>query len=215
MKKIYSLSLMFILTLALVGSASALRWPTNASYRVTTMGGATLAIEDETTALTIFNHQNPAGLALNKKENRLDIGLNYLYDSVVTESAFLKDANDTTTLELVRPGAEYRGLTYWLGDQFVVRAGIEGMLVTNQMTQTPAVGDEVKDALNLSGLGGGASVGYKTDSGLALGGGISYLGAGGKPDDKLGFNPYLDFGGTSDKTGCNLQPIELGCWCRL
>lgn len=211
MKRIYWLPLMFILSFMLVGFASALRWPTNASYRVTTMGDAALAIEDETTALTIFNHQNPAGLALNKKENRIDVGLDYLLDSVDTEYPVLKDSDDTTTLELIRPGAEYRGLTYWLGDQLVVRAGIEGMLVTNQQTKTPIVGGETKNALNLSGLGGGASVAYKTESGLAFGGGISYLGAGGELDNPAGlYDIYSLIGGTTDKVEVTSNLLNWG-----
>jgi len=158
-----------------VGSASAVKWLTDTSDRVGAMGGINLAVEDETTAITPFNHENLAGLALNSRMNRLDLGL--VYQSQVSElSGYGKDT--MTDMELTRPGAEYRGLTYWLNDSFVARIGVEAISMSS--ASSPTGGTEQK--LNFSGLGGGVSAAYLFDFGLALGAGVTYTGAGGKPD---------------------------------
>lgn len=160
----------------MVGSASATKWLTDASYRVQAMGGATLGIEDETTALTVFNHENLAGLVLNAKQNRLDLGLVYNTDVVDTPNV---GKSTTTDLELTRPGAEYRGLTYWVNDALVLRGGIEGMMISS-VDKPASGGTDQKN--NFSGMGGGVSAAYKLPFGLALGAGVVYTGAGGKPD---------------------------------
>ncbi|MCK5241513.1 hypothetical protein KAR34_03580 [bacterium] len=205
MKKtlIFALTVCFATTLA--SSVLALRWLDNMSYRVETMGGATLAIEDETTALTAYNHENCAGLAFEKKMNRLDGGLMYSstnYSQDITGGTYKVTSSD---MALTRPGAEYRGVTYWLGDDLVIKAGIEGMLINATMT-TEVGGTSTEEKIDFSGLGGGAGLVYKTDFGLALGAGLKYIGAGGKPDPLDGsFDVYrmiaLMFGttGTTDK----------------
>lgn len=211
MKKLLLLSLVCCLTAALASPAAALRWPDNQSYRVNTMGGATLGIEDETTAITSFNHQNIAGVSLNKKENRSDLGL--IYGTTTTEveypapiSTTLKDT--TSDMELSRPGAEYRGITYWLDDNMVVRAGIEGMLMSGKTSVTTPLGTD-EEGLSFSGLGGGASFGYLFDGGLAVGVGATYVGAGGKPDSLDGqFDVYG--GGNTDKVEISASVLSWG-----
>lgn len=160
----------------MVGSASALRWLGNSSYRVQSMGNATLGIEDETTALTVFNHQNSAGLVLNPRLNRLDLGL--IYASEVTDTPNV--SKDTkTTLALARPGGEYRGLTFWANDSLAFRAGIEGMQIST--VSTPS-GGGTEQKLNFAGMGAGAAGAFKTDFGLAVGAALKFLGGAGKPD---------------------------------
>ncbi len=211
MKKLILLSLAVCFSLALSSPALALRWPDNMSYRVGTMGGATLAIEDETTALTIFNHQNHAGVALNKKENRSDLGLTYRSTNEKTEYTTFTREDTTTGMELERPGAEYRGMTYWLDDSLVIRAGIEGLMMSGKTTITPIVGSVVEEGLGFSGLGGGASISYLFDGGFAIGGGASYIGAGGKPDDLTGaYNVYAGFGGTTSKVEMSASVLSWG-----
>ena len=61
MKKLILASFVFCLLGTMATEALALRWPTNLGRRVETMGGATLAIEDKTTAVSTVNHQNGAG----------------------------------------------------------------------------------------------------------------------------------------------------------
>jgi hypothetical protein len=177
-KKLLLLSLVCCLTAALASPAAALRWPDNMSYRVDTMGGATLGIEDETTAVTVFNHENVAGVVLNKKENRFDIGAGMMSTSDKVDVTGGSVETTSSTLFLARPGAEYRGLTYWLDDSFAIRAGIEGQMI-NLNAKTPAG----ENKLSFTGLGGGASASYKlADAGLAFGAGVSYIGGSGKPD---------------------------------
>ncbi|MEW6517091.1 MAG: hypothetical protein AB1439_09315 [candidate division FCPU426 bacterium] len=182
MKKLILLSLVCCLTAALASPAAALRWPANMSYRVNTMGGATLVIEDETTAITVFNHENVAGVVLNKKENRSDFGLGYSGTTYKVEPTGVTYETTSSNLFLARPGAEYRGLTYWVDDALAVRVGIEGMMVNINSKTTPAVGTATEEKFGFSGLGGGGSASYKLDMGLAFGAGVSYIGAGGKPD---------------------------------
>jgi len=171
--------------LGLSGTASAVKWLSDASYRVSTMGGAKLAFDDETSTLSVFNHENLAGLALNTKENRVDAGL--YYDSgdmnVTVDSLFGTIENKTTRsdMELTRPGGEYRGLTYWLDDATVVRVGVEGLLMNSKSTTSMTGFPDTEESFDFSGLGGGLSFAYKTDMGLIIGAGASYTGAGGKP----------------------------------
>jgi hypothetical protein len=175
--RILRIMLVLACVFGVVGSASAVKWLNDASYRVQTMGGAGLGIEDETTNLTIFNHENLAGLVLNPKANRLDFGAFYNSESI-------KQGDYTTTnsdMELTRPGAEYRGLTYWLDDSFAIRAGIEGLSMSSTM-KFPAAANMADTTFAFSGLGGGISAAYKMDFGLALGAGVTYTGAGGKPN---------------------------------
>lgn len=181
MKKLLLLSLVCCLTAALASPAAALRWPSNMSYRVNTMGGTTLAIEDETTAVTVFNHENPAGVALNKKENRLDLGAGYSSSSYKVDVTGGSQELTSSNLFLQRPGAEYRGLTYWLDDALAIRAGIEGMML-NASSKVEAGGTSTENKLSFSGIGGGAAATYKIEGGLAVGAGLSYIGASGKPD---------------------------------
>lgn len=199
MKKLILLSFAVCFSLALASQALALRWPDNMSYRVDTMAGATLGIEDATTALTVFNHQNLAGVALNKKENRSDQGLTYRTTSVTTELPSGNQEITTSGVELVRPGGEYRGVTYWLDDSLAIRAGIEGLLFNGQ-TKYPAgvVGPTaVDEKISFAGLGGGASISYLFEGGLAIGAGLSYIGAGGSPDDLTGLYDIYGGGNTS------------------
>ncbi|MCD4814618.1 OprO/OprP family phosphate-selective porin [bacterium] len=196
MKKFAILSLVVCFGIALASSALALRWPDNASYRVSTMGNAALGIEDETTALTIFNHQNIAGVAFNKKENRSDFGLGYASTNYTVDyDSGAKYENLGTGFDLVRPGAEYRGITYWLNDNVIIRAGIEGLMLNMKEISTASDGTSTEEVLAFSGLGGGASATYKLDGGLAFGAGVTYIGAGGKPDSLDG--AYNVFGTTS------------------
>lgn len=164
----------------LAGSASAIKWIADESYRIGALGGAVMAFEDETTAINPFNHENVAGLALLEKANRLDVGLAYSSDVITTPAIapFPEIKTTATDTELTRPGAQYQGLVYWLDNSTVVQAGIQGLLY-NSTTSATGMDDQ---KVNFSGLGGGAAVAYKTDFGLALGGGVSYIGAGGKPD---------------------------------
>lgn len=215
MKKLLLLSLVCCLTAALASPAAALRWPDNQSYRVNTMGGATLGIEDETTAITSFNHQNIAGVSLNKKENRSDLGL--IYGTTTTEveypapiSTTLKDT--TSDMELSRPGAEYRGITYWLDDNMVVRAGIEGMLMSGKTSVTTPLGT-VEEGLSFSGLGGGASFGYLFDGGLAVGVGATYVGAGAS---RIPWTVRSTFTAAATRTRLRFPPLcSPGAWAWL
>lgn len=195
MRKVIKGLMMASFAVSFAMPALAVQWVTDLGYRVDTMGGATLGIEDETTALNLFNHENLSGLAFLKKMNRIDLGVFYTSDNnSVTYPATLfspetKVTSASTDMELTRPGAEYRGVTYWLGDNLVVRAGIEGLVMNTTLSQTGSPDQKI----DFSGLGGGASVAYKTDLGLALGAGIVYTGMGGKPGSLDGmFNIYGD-----------------------
>ena len=198
MKKLLILTFTLCFATALASSALAIRWLDNMSWRVEAMGGATLAIEDETTALTAFNHENSAGQAFEKKMNRLDGGLMY---SSTNYSQDFTGGNYTVTssdMEVARPGGEYRGVTYWIGDDWLIKGGIEGMIINATIT-TEGGGTSTEEKIDFSGLGAGAGLVYKTDFGLALGIGLQYTGAGGKPDPLDGsFNVYSPMG-TTDK----------------
>lgn len=211
MKKIALFVLSFCFVTAVANTALALRWPDNMSRLVETMGGAFLAIEDETTALTPFNHQNVAGAALLKKMDRIDVGIGYdsdLYKIDYEYSIFLPLSGTTTIkttsetkisgLKLTRPGAEFRGITYWLNDNTLIRAGVEALswnwkddfnYEATDSTGTTAFTSD--DTFGITGLGANASFCYKTDMGLTVGAGLSYKGAGGKPGDlEEGFNVF-------------------------
>jgi len=190
--------LVLIGLLVIAQTASALRWPENMSYRVETMGGATLGIEDESTELNLFNHQNAAGMAFLPKLNRMDAGLNYDTDSTKTTTPLQETKTDITNAALVRPGAENRGLVWWLTEDLIARVGIEGMSIVKKDTTTITGGASRTDTLNLAGLGGGGSLVYKTPIGLSVGAGISYLGASGKPDSLDGIYNRIP-GGTTSK----------------
>jgi hypothetical protein len=203
LKNFVLLTLAVCFVAACASSAFALRWPSNLSYRVESMGGISFGVEDETTALTTFNHQNVAGFMLNKKTNRIDVGLGYSSNYNKSESTasftnpFTGEVTTTVTtseteaggIDLSGTGAEYRGLTYWLEDNMAFRAGIEALTYNAKMTNTTATTDNSgtttntgDDAFGASGLGAGGAFGYKTDTGLALGAGLSFKSAGGKPD---------------------------------
>ncbi|MBN1595229.1 hypothetical protein JW933_04805 [candidate division FCPU426 bacterium] len=225
MKKTAVFALMFCIAAGLATSALALRWPDNMGRRVEAMGGATLAIEDETTALTTFNHQNIAGVMLNPRMDRIDIGAGYnstYYEEVQTVSfgggysTKTTDETSTSGLELARPGAEYRGLTYWLDDNMAIRAGIEGLTYNADIKRTVVDTDPTgsttttsDDTFGASGLGIGGSFGYKLDAGLALGVGLSYKGAGGEPGD---LEERFDFygGGQTTKVEISLSNLDWG-----
>jgi hypothetical protein len=176
LKRILACWLTLVCALGVTSSASAIKWLTDASYRVQTMGDAGLGIEDETTAITPFNHENQSGLVLTPKGDRVDLGLVYDMDVVDTPNV---DKKTTTDLELTRPGAQYRGYTYWFNDSLVMRAGVEGMLVSS--VDTPASGG-TDQKMNLSGGGVGANLAYLAPFGLAVGAAVVYTGASGKPD---------------------------------
>ncbi len=186
MKRFLAAAVALSFVIAFSSSALAIRWPDNMSYRVETMGGATLGIEDETTAINPFNHENVAGVALLSKMNRADIGLFYDMDSTKTEGTGYTITQDSSDMELTRPGAEYRGVTYWLEDNLVIRAGIEGLLMNTKYTAEMTGLPTTEEALNFSGIGGGLGVAYLLDFGLSLGAGLTYVGAGGKPDSLTG-----------------------------
>lgn len=212
--------LLAIFSLVLFSSSQALRWPNNASYRVSTMGGATLAIEDETTALNLFNHQNPAGLAMLEKENRIDFGIGYQTDSVKLEGDNYTNENSVTKMDLTRPGGEYRGLTYWLNDDMVMRANIEGSIFTIKQTTTPDSGSAVEEELTLNGLGGNVGFATKFPGGFALGAELGYFGAAGEPKDLTGGYDFYEDGSTEKfkisyslfnwSIGAGYQLLDLG-----
>jgi len=127
--------------------------------------------------------------------NRSDIGLSYSAYNYKREYPTYTYEQSFTDIELSRPGAEYRGLTYWLNDNLVVRAGIEGLMLSSTTTTTPTSGPASEEKISFSGLGGGVSIAQKLDIGLALGAGISYTSAGGKPDSLDGM--YDIYGGNN------------------
>jgi hypothetical protein len=186
-----TLGILSLTVLAPQVAAEPLRWQTNASYRVSTMGGATLAIEDDTTMINAFNHQNVAGSALLEKENRLDLGASYSNTHYeLTEDLgggiTQETKKDDTVIQLTRPGGEYRGVMYWLTDSLVMRAYPEFTMLTIKGGQT-TTGFPVQDEeFNLYGGGGGASLAYVLESGLAFGAGLSYMLGSGKPKDLNG-----------------------------
>ena len=101
--------------------AEAVHWLNSTSLRLAAMGGIDLAAADEVAELTLFNFENPAGLALLPRESRLDLCL----------SASLPDDADGTT-EVNLQGlwgpeglqslqGEYRGLIYWPADRLALQ----------------------------------------------------------------------------------------------
>lgn len=204
MKKHFVGGLAILFGIVCANPVLALRWSTNAGIRVQSMGNATLGIEDETTDLTIFNHQNAAGRVLNEKKDRLDYALYYStrdWKLDLTSAIWENKYNDSG---LDRPGGEYRGLTYWAGDNLVFQANLEGATRYFIDQSTTATG-VWKDQFNSYMFGGGLSAAYKLDMGLAIGAGISYMGANGKPDSLNGsyhlaplmFWPVTDIPGTT------------------
>lgn len=211
MRRYFGLGLAILGVLALAGTAQAIKWPTDMSYRIETMGGAKLSIEGETASITTFNHENLAGLALLGKVNRADLGLFYASDETKTTVAPGVEYKTTSTdLELTRPGGQFRGVTYWLDDNLVIRGGIEGLMTTMSTSMTGAP----EEKLSFSGIGGGLSVGYLIMPSLAVGAGFAYVGAGGKPDSLTGaFNVVgmmSPFGGETTKFEFSATNLAYG-----
>ncbi|MEW6516788.1 MAG: hypothetical protein AB1439_07795 [candidate division FCPU426 bacterium] len=185
MRKAMLASLTVTVICVCTNPAIALRWPTNAGVRVQSMGNATLGIEDETTALTIFNHQNVAGRAFDEKKNRLDYGLNYYSQDWKLDFPTSEWELKYGDIGAGRPGGEYQGLACWLDENTVVQASVEGSAKYISDRSASSAG-EWTDQLKSYLYGGGISAAYKLDIGLALGAAVSYLGANAKPDSLLG-----------------------------
>lgn len=176
--------MVFLFLPAWAAPAAAGNWLSGESFRVRTLGGITLSVEDETTEITPLNHGNPAGLALVKPLNRLDLGASNfrLTRNAPAGDGIPAKAHSLALLEATRPNGEFRGLTYWPDDRLVIRAELEGFA----LSLADSTGSGPVETLNLYGLAGGAGAAYQTDFGLALGAGLRYGGAGGKPESPTG-----------------------------
>ncbi|MCK5217986.1 hypothetical protein KAR10_00590 [bacterium] len=177
----------FFNIIILIGSAAALAipvhavdWPTNLGWRVESMGGTGLCIQDETTDLTLFNFENIAGLALNKKMDRLDLAAGYSVDIAEEATTTVLDKKIFNSIySFGQTGTEYQGLTCWLNDNLVVRFNIEG---THDALITDNEADEIRDQLIFQGLGGGAALAFKSEYGLTCGVSFNYSRSNAKPE---------------------------------
>ncbi len=182
------------------GSALAITWPDNIGWRIATMGGAALAFEDETTALTLFNHENPAGIVFEKNLNRTDGGLSYISKSVSGELwPGMTQKTVTTEMGLIPSGAEYGSSICRLTDNMFLSYGVGGGLSNINTTLTSPVAT-IEDTFSTLAYSGLAYLAYKFDFGLALGGGLAYSRMTGGPQSLDGiYNLYAPYGGSTSK----------------
>ncbi|MCK5242383.1 hypothetical protein KAR34_08015 [bacterium] len=121
----------------------AREWPNNYNLRVMTLGGAFLALEDQTTDLSLFNMENPAGLAFTPKENWINFGIYYdnSVSSITTRdyyteyyswppgsysyiSTILEQKDDFKTLALYPAEGEFSGFNYWVSDNWAININL-------------------------------------------------------------------------------------------
>jgi hypothetical protein len=180
-------SLLFI-GLIIAKPVWAFDWMDRVSFRVQTMGSAGLVIEDETTRLNLVNHFNPAGLALEITETRLDLGESgqgqFYSDQYTINSVYTSTDYNYTDLNFQsntgQSGGALQGFTMQLPYGMVMRvAGNLSTLADSWTSETSTSGSIVRDSkLNESystDLGNvELQLAYKLPIGLAFGGQLKY-----------------------------------------
>lgn len=108
------LAAVILIPVLAAAQARASFWPGNYGWRVESMGGAYLAIEDETTEINLLNLKNPAGLAFLEYANRLDF-------LVGAEQQSDLDGTTQNKKIFLDGNGEYSALILWFNEKSVLQ----------------------------------------------------------------------------------------------
>jgi hypothetical protein len=154
--------------LGLTTGVNALNWPDNIEWRILAMGGIKMAVEDETTQLTLFNFGNPAGLAFLPRNNRIDVGFS---------GHFQERSSDLDQITFGGTGSEYQGIIFCPNEFLTIQ--FEPRLLEAKTEPTNA-SDDPMHSLIKAGVAGAFEIAPKLACGFRLRyaqmGGLDYQG---------------------------------------